>query len=44
MEVLPIPIVLWFEGSRDDRRKADGCEKREMPVFREGCTALLKSL
>ncbi len=26
---------LWFEGSRDDRREAGGCEKRETPVFRD---------
>lgn len=28
---------LWFEGSRDDRRAARGCERRETPVFRGTC-------
>ena len=28
---------LWFKGSRDDRRAARGCERRETPVFRGTC-------
>ena len=28
---------LWFEGSRDDRRDARGCERRETPVVRDTC-------
>ena len=26
---------LWFEGSRDDRREAGGCERRETPALRD---------
>ena len=26
---------LWFEGSRDDRREAGGCDRREKPAFRD---------
>ena len=28
---------LWFDGSRTDRCEARGCERREMPVFRDTC-------
>ena len=28
---------LWFEGSRDDVHEARGCERREMPAFRDTC-------
>ena len=28
---------LWFKGSRDGRRDACGCERRETPAFRDAC-------